>query len=243
LLYLPHESPHGPFQRRLDRALRIKNSAGEDQTYRKKLKIKDSIWSIRKEMIEVMDEGIGRIINTLKEQGLEKQTLVLFCSDNGAPKYGSNRPLKGGKGSIYEGGHRVPAIAWWPETILRGKEVDETILTMDIYPTLLDISKTKKTSKLDGQSFKKVLLHQKHLKKRKTFWKYNGKKAVRFGEYKLITYPLKGIIKTELYNLKEDVGETDNILRKYPKMAAYLLKALSKWEKEVSLTQSLTTRR
>ena len=242
LLYLPHESPHGPFQRRLDRVLRVENDPGEDPKYREKLKNKDSILSIRKEMIEVMDEGIGSIINTLKAYGLDKNTLVLFCSDNGAPRYGSNKPLKGWKGSVFEGGHRVPAIAWWPSTIFKGKEIDQTLLTMDIYPTLLDISNTKKKSKLDGISFKKVLLENKKIKMRRTFWEYKGVSAVRFGDYKLMSFSKKGKNKLQLFNLKKDISEKENIASKHPKLVKSMEKALKNWKEEVHTTPDLTAK-
>ncbi|MDN5213637.1 sulfatase-like hydrolase/transferase [Fulvivirgaceae bacterium BMA12] len=241
LLYLPHESPHSPFQRRVGEAIRVEGKPGENADYKKLVKNKDSVLAIRKEMIEVMDEGIGRIISTLKTYGIEKRTLVLFCSDNGAPvNHGSNKPLRAGKGSIYEGGHRVPAIAWWPGKGRRGVQSDQTLMTMDIFPTLLDISKAATASKLDGISFAQIITGDKKLKKRKQFWKYKNQSAVRSGDFKLVSQRDKNKTTEELYNLKLDIGETQNIISDNPRIAKSLKKALAKWEKDVMQTSSLT---
>ncbi len=88
-------------------------------------------------MVEIMDENIGRIFEKLKELDLDKNTFVLFCSDNGATKIGSNGELHGFKSSLWEGGHRVPAIAWYPSEIKSGRVTDCTVLSMDVLPTLL----------------------------------------------------------------------------------------------------------
>ena len=107
-LYLPHEAPHGPYQRRIDEILREVGNANTKDVN------KDSIPAIYKEMVEVMDEGIGKIVQMLKETGQYENTIIVFLSDNGANHHGDNGDLRGYKGGVYEGGSRVPAIFSYP---------------------------------------------------------------------------------------------------------------------------------
>jgi len=136
-LYLPHEAPHSPYQGRNDPPVRLpggkkgKGLKGEEIT------------RAYKEMVEVMDEGIGRIVNTVRRLGLERKTFIFFCSDNGATKNGSNGALSGFKGSLWEGGHRVPAVAYWPGRIRPGTTTDQTVLGMDLYATMVSIAGAK----------------------------------------------------------------------------------------------------
>ena len=126
-LFLPHEAPHGPYQRRVDEILRGPNRA------RPVMKNRD-ISSIYKEMVEVMDEGIGKIIKTLKETGQYNNTIIVFLSDNGANRKGDNGPLKGFKGSPYEGGSRVPAIFSYPDKIKKATVMSKLSSPWIYYP-------------------------------------------------------------------------------------------------------------
>ena len=92
-------------------------------------------------MLIVMDKGVGEILETIKELGLAGNTFVFFLSDNG-PAGGSAGPLRGRKGSNWEGGHRVPAIAWWPGRIPAGKTTDQLAISLDLMPTLLAMAGT-----------------------------------------------------------------------------------------------------
>ena len=113
-------------------------------------------------MIEVMDEGIGDLVEYLDKEKLLENTLLLFISDNGAAGTGSNYPLKGTKGSVWEGGHRVPAIAYWKDHI-NSSTSQETVLTMDIFPTLVDLINLTYFNNFipDGKSFLTVLNNDK----------------------------------------------------------------------------------
>ncbi|MCT4644234.1 MAG: sulfatase [Carboxylicivirga sp.] len=226
LLYIPHESPHGPFQGRNTPAFReigkqivdVKRSDEE----RKEL---------LKEMIEVMDEGIGKVLQTLNDLNLDDNTLVFFCSDNGGARYGDNTPLRAGKGSLYEGGHRVAGIFRWKGHIQPGLS-NATTMTMDLLPTIADLAGAEVPSNLDGVSLKPLILDKKELDQRKLFWQYTHSMAMRHGKWKLVY--LKNGAKTELYDLDADIGETTNLKEQHPEVADKMLKELLLWYKNVT---------
>lgn len=226
-LYMAHEAPHYPYQGRNDQA---------DRTINGKFKVHGSRPDKKaayKEMIEVMDEGIGKLITYLEENNLLSNTLILFLSDNGASKTGSNNPLKGFKGSLWEGGHRVPAIAYWKDRIQPGIS-DETLLTMDILPTLMDLVNPKKLNdyNLDGKSYLSLLLQKSDktdFRNRPIFWRYGNKKAVRLNEWKLVLDQKKF-----LFNVKKDLREQNNLIDTNPKMKDSLMNLLNTWEEEVN---------
>ncbi|MBD3276040.1 MAG: sulfatase-like hydrolase/transferase, partial [Candidatus Marinimicrobia bacterium] len=113
-LYVAHEAPHFPFQGPDDEAIREEGNPGREDRDPERVK------RAYTEMVQVMDDGIGQILDTLQELDLAENTFVFFCSDNGALSFGSNGDLRGWKGSLWEGGHRVPAIAWWPGKVEPG---------------------------------------------------------------------------------------------------------------------------
>lgn len=227
-LYLPHEAPHYPFQRRIDKILREVGTAGTDPV------AKDSISLIYKEMVEVMDEGVGEIIQMLKETGQYENTIVLFLSDNGASQYGDNGVLKGQKAGVYEGGSRVPAILNYPSVIKKGIENNETILTMDVLPTLLDfIDKKPSVAHLDGISIKDNILSNAALPKRAVFFAFGNKSFIRSGDWKLVRIKAKNGETIALYNLSEDLQESNDRSADNPELLNKLNAKLSNWEKEV----------
>ena len=227
-LYLPHEAPHGPYQRRIDKVLRQVGNPGTERVPA------DSIRSIYKEMVEVMDEGIGRIMQTLKETNTDKNTIVIFCSDNGANQHGDNGGLHGFKGSVYEGGHRVPAIAWYPGKFEAGRVSDQAVLSMDILPTILDFIDAKPSgSNLDGISIKDHLLENSILIERDLFWNYGKKSAIRSGEWKLVSNIVNEKEKIELFNISDDVSETKDMAAQNPEVVGQLKQKLNNWKNEV----------
>ena len=228
-LYLPHEAPHGPYQRRIDKILRAVGKPGTEPV------ISDSIPSIYKEMVEVMDEGIGKIIQMLKETGQYENTIVLFISDNGANRYGNNGGLRGYKGGVYEGGSRVPAILNYPNQAEKGIENNQTFLTMDILPTMLDfINQKPSVDNLDGMSIKNNLIHQNSLPKRDVFYAFGNKSFIRSGDWKLVRIKSKNEDKLELYNLSNDLQEQRDVVSDNPKLMSKLFGKLKMWEKEVN---------
>ena len=225
-LYLPHEAVHSPYQGRNDPPVRL--SGGK-----KGKSVKgQGITRAYKEMIEVMDEGIGRIVDTVKRLGLERKTFIFFCSDNGGTKNGSNGALSGYKGSLWEGGHRVPAVAYWPGRIEPATTTDQTVLGMDLFATMASVAGAKLPAglKLDGVDLLGMMTKNEKLPDRTLFWRYRKEKAVRRGPWKLLVRDGKAA----LYNLDEDLGEKNDLARKKPQILKKLEDELAAWEKQVS---------
>ena len=227
-LYLPHEAPHGPYQRHIDRKLREVGKPGTKPVNQ------DSIPLIYKEMVEVMDEGIGKIIQTLKETGQYENSIIIFISDNGANRHGNNGGLRGYKGGVYEGGSRVPAIFNYPKEIKEGSINKQIVLTMDIFPTLLDfIGQSPSLTNIDGISIKENLLHQTTLPERVVFFAFKNKSFIRKEDWKLISIESENGDEIELYNLSDDLQEKNDVSSVHPELVNELLDRLELWKKEV----------
>jgi arylsulfatase A-like enzyme len=248
-LYLPHFGVHSPHQAKPELIAKFRAKPGskghDDPTYAA--------------MIASVDESVGRIIAKLDELKLSENTLVIFSSDNGGVGgYGElgndkgiteNIPLRGGKGMLYEGGHRVPFIARWPGKIPEGKTTDKPIISVDFLPTILEVTKTPapKDQTLDGTSLLPLFSSggELGLADRAIFWHFPGYLgqganswrttpggAIRAGHWKLIEYFEDGHL--ELYNLASDIGEKKNLAKEQPGKAAELLAKLQAWRKEVN---------
>ncbi|WP_372650306.1 sulfatase [Draconibacterium sp.] len=230
LLYIPHEAPHGPFQGRNSKPQRkVREQEGADFIINPPEENRAEIY---KEMVEVMDEGIGVVLNTLKELNLDKNTFVFFCSDNGGTsRCGDNGKLRGYKASLWEGGHRVTAIAWYPGVIAPNQINDETLLTMDLYPTLAEMIGAEIPQNIDGVSIKNHLLKGEDMPKRDLFWGYAGRAAMRRGDWKLMLS--KPDAEPMLYNLKSDLEETNNVANENRELVKEMLVKLNTWKKEV----------
>ncbi len=183
-------------------------------------------------MITRMDRTVGRLLELLKELKLEENTIVLFSSDNGPATQGyagtdteffrSAGALRGYKGEVYEGGMRVPLIVRWPGKIKAGTVSDHIAYFPDLMPTLLECLGAADASPrgIDGLSFAPALLGREQKQHEFLYWEfpsYGHQQAVRLGDWKGLRRNLnKGQIKTELYNLKEDVGEKQDVAGKHP---------------------------
>ena len=228
-LYLPHEAPHYPYQKRIDKILREVGKAGTEPVD------PDSISYIYKEMVEVMDEGIGKIMQSLKETRQYENTIIWFISDNGGNRYGNNGGLRGYKASAYEGGSRVPAIFSYPNRIKKGMVNKQIVLTMDVLPTLLDfIGRTPGAANLDGISIKDNLLQQTALPQRDVFFAFGNKSFIRSGDWKLISIEGESSNKIELYNLLDDVEERNDLSAEKSELVNKLKGKLESWREEVS---------
>jgi arylsulfatase A-like enzyme len=229
-LYIANEAPHYPYQIRTSRADR-RPGAVPDVDFPEKGSEKDYPQVYRR-MVEILDESVGKTLATLRKLGLYDNTIVIFCSDNGAVKPGSNGSFKGFKGTLWEGGHREPAIIQWPGHIKAGWQSDETVMTMDILPTLVALTGGNTPNGIDGVSILNLLLHQKPLEPRSLFWQYKNSYAVRKQGWKLI---IPGLNATpELYNLDDDLSEKNNLASRYPQKVAELLKELDEWKVSVA---------
>jgi arylsulfatase A-like enzyme len=247
-LYLPHFGVHSPYQAKQELI----------EKFRKKAKADGHADPTYAAMIASVDDSVGRVVATLDELGLSKNTLVIFASDNGGvggyERYGiqgksitDNAPLHGGKGMLYEGGIRVPYIFRWPGVVPAGVVCDEPINSVDLYPTLLEVASGEKPAQvLDGVSYLALLKSggKAKLDRDALFWHFPGylgagqgtwrtapAGAVRSGDWKLIEFFEDG--RLELYNLREDVGETKNLAEKMPAKASELQTRLQAWRTEI----------
>jgi arylsulfatase A len=211
-LYLPHLSPHYPYQGPDDGPIRAADSLGITADP------EVDIPRAYREMVVELDEGVGAIMAALERLGLTERTLVMFCSDNGANRHGSNGHLRGGKGSIWEGGHRVPMIARWPGAIAAGAVTDATAMSMDLLPTVLEVAGIQAPDGLDGISLLPLLRGEGELRERTLFWHMRGSVAARRGPWKLVIERgerAEGRAVESLFHLGEDpaerrpVGESD----------------------------------
>lgn len=176
-------------------------------------------------MMARLDRDVGRILDKLRETGLEKNTLVLFTSDNGPHQEGghsekffkSNGPLRGIKRDLYEGGIRVPFLAKWPGVIAPGSTSEEPIAFWDVLPTLAEVGGGSAPAELDGISFVAALRGQSLKTDRVLYWEFHEggfNRAIRFGNWKAIQFGKDGPV--ELYDLKADRGERKNLAESKP---------------------------
>lgn len=232
-LYVSHAAVHNPYQTPADTP---ENRPKDKKQSREQTRARYRI------MLEELDKGVGKILDTLRKYNLEENTFVFFFSDNGSVRMGANvRPYRGGKFSNYEGGHRVPAVARWPGHIKAGWTSNELVMGMDLLPTIMDIVgvEVPRQRKLDGISIKDHLLKQADLPDRHVFFGYEPKlgTAMRDGHWKMQT---KGDV-IELYDLSRDIKETTNIADKYPERTREMKAAIEKWKSEV--TSNTTSQR
>jgi arylsulfatase A-like enzyme len=203
---------------------------------------------------------VGRVLAVLDELNLAERTVVIFSSDNGGvggyvreglTKAGGitdNAPLRGGKGMLYEGGIRVPYLFRWPGKIPAGTVSDEPIISVDLYPTLLELARARvpENYPLDGLSCVGLLTtrEKERLNRPAIYWHFPGylgagagswrttpAGAIRAGEWKLLEFFEDG--RLELYNLKDDLGEKQNLTAKMPEKAKDLHTRLSAWRNAI----------
>jgi len=170
-------------------------------------------------MITRMDNDIGKIMALLKEFGLEENTIVFFCSDNGSTKgerptfFNSRGPFRGGKGDLYEGGMRVPMIVRWPGKIKADAVSEQIWAFWDFLPTACEIAGIETPKGIDGISMLPAILGKEQKEHEYLYWEHGTKQAVRLGDWKGIRLAHNKPI--ELYNLKTDLGEMNNIADKH----------------------------
>jgi arylsulfatase A len=179
-------------------------------------------------MVTRMDQAVGRIIDLLKEFDLEENTLVIFSSDNGptfaggsdAAFFESAGPLRGLKQSVYEGGIRVPFIARWPGRIKPGTKNDHISAFWDFLPTCAELLGVQPPQGLDGLSMLPTLLGRPEQQKQHAYlyWELSGQQAVRMGDWKALR--LKPKQKTQLFDLKTDIGERNDVADQQPDIVA-----------------------
>jgi len=204
-------------------------------------------------MIASVDESVGRVLALLEELKLSENTLVVFCSDNGGvggyKRAGldktegitDNAPLRGGKGMYYEGGIRVPYIFLWKGKIEAGKVCEEPINSVDLYPTLLEIAGSQPPANypLDGTSYLNLLTGKTAEKRKPLYWHfpgYLGERSTASGVILNGDWKLRECLETgkqELYNLKNDVSEKNDLAAAQPEKTKELYAQLCAWRKEI----------
>lgn len=235
-VYLPHYAVHTPIMGKPEvvEKYRAKGPQGNHH---------DPVYAA---LVESVDDSVGRLRATLQELGLTENTIFIFTSDNGGLSHlvgpqgwrrgpTDNSPLRLGKGSPYEGGVRVPFIIAWPEVIEPGSLCDAPVISYDLAPTVLEAAGVKVGEEhvMDGESLLPVLAQKNILKRDSIFWHYphyhpgsaRPYSAIREGDWKLLFFHEDE--RLELYNLRRDPGEMDNVSEHEPDVAARLYTSLS----------------
>jgi arylsulfatase A-like enzyme len=178
--------------------------------------------------VTAMDAAIGEVMAVVKELGQEKNTLFVFLSDNGGSGNGGNAPLRGQKSTMWEGGLRVPFVAWWPGRLPAGVVTDEFLTSLEIFPTLAAISGAKLPSglELDGFDLLPVLRGEKKSPRTEMFWERRSDRAARVGNWKWVSAGKGG----GLFDLSRDLGEKEDVSAKYPEITAKMKAAFAAWK-------------
>ena len=204
-------------------------------------------------MVEGMDKSLGDIMDYLEEKKIAENTIILFMSDNGGLSVHArggepnthNKPLSSGKGSAHEGGIREPMLVKWPGKVPVNSMTDAQLIIEDFYPTILEmaeIDSVDTVQEIDGKSFMHLLRGELRNEERPLFWHYpnewgpsgpgiGASSTVRLGDWKLIYYHADGNM--ELFNLREDIGESDNLMEEQPEKAQELAGVLTDYLVEV----------
>jgi arylsulfatase B len=220
-LYLAYNAVHSPMQ-------------ATDKYMKRFAKIDDVQRRIFAGMLANMDDSVGTVLEKLRKEKLEENTLVFFISDNGGPTAeltSSNLPLRGGKGTVYEGGIRVPFLAQWKGTLPKGKVYRQPVISLDVFATAAALAKATlpKNKKFDGVNLIPYLTgEKKEPPHQKLFWRIGTRAALRVGDWKLLRQGKRAVGSWELYDLAKDIGEKKSLASTQP---AKLEELKTVWEK------------
>tara|TARA_R110002049_G_scaffold68233_3_gene176960 strand:+ start:10183 stop:11745 length:1563 start_codon:yes stop_codon:yes gene_type:complete len=240
-LYMAHYAVHTPI---------MADSRFVQKYYEKGL---DSTEAKYASLVEGMDKSLGDIMDYLDDKKISDNTIILFMSDNGGlsavarggAKHTHNKPLSSGKGSAHEGGIREPMLVKWPGITAPNTATDQQVIIEDFYPSILEMAGVKNyktVQQVDGISFVPILSGNSNTGIRPLFWHYpnewgpsgpgiGASSSTRVGDWKFIYYYNDGSM--ELFNLKEDIGETNNLINEQPAKAEELAKILSDYLRQV----------
>ncbi len=240
-LYLPHFAVHTPIQAKDSLTQIFKNKEAEG-------KHNNPSYAA---MVKSLDESIGSVVNRIEELGLSKNTIIIFMSDNGGLGVVTDmEPLRGSKGMLYEGGIRVPFVISWPGKVKASTICNIPVAGTDLFPTIIKLARIKPPKNLtfDGVSLKPILLKGKNIQERPIFWHFPAylernkgmntiwrttpASAIRLGDWKLLEFYEDS--KIELYNLKDDPGETKDLSEINPEKKEELYILLDNWRKAVN---------
>lgn len=236
-LYVPHPIPHAPLH------VSPPFMKGVAANIANKLEKEDGAIDYRtrdnlfRQAIAEIDWSVGEILDALQSNGIDEKTLVLFTSDNGPPKntlFASPGPLRGHKGTTFEGGMREPTVVRWPGKIPAGQVNERLMTTMDLLPTFAKLggAEIPKDRIVDGKDIWPTLIGETETP-HETFFYHQGNKlnAVRSGDWKLHVNKGKP---TQLYDLEHDIGEKKNVIQLHPKVVARLVQHLKSFEKDIA---------
>lgn len=231
-LYLPHFAVHTPLQapEPLVKKYSARLPTGAPQNR-----------ATYAAMVESVDQSVGRLTDTLRQLGLDDNTVIIFTSDNGGVGAADNSPLRAGKGHLYEGGIRVPLIVVWPGQVKAGSTCRVPVVGADLRPTITQLAgnDVRTNQNIDGRSLVPLLTGQGRWHREELYWYYphyspHGNKpgaAIRAGDYKLIeNYDPANV---ELYDLSGDIGERVDLAGRMPQITTRLRAKLHDWLKSV----------
>jgi arylsulfatase A-like enzyme len=221
-LYLAFNAPHTPLQTKDEYLARVKHI--EDETRRNYAA-----------MVVALDEAVGGVLKTLRDQGLEENTLVWFFSDNGGPTgvtKANNTPLRGAKGTVFEGGVRVPFVVAWPARLPKGKDDPRPVHSLDVFATAVALAgaKVPESHKPEGVNLTPFLSGENNgSPHERLFWRHSGGSwAVREGNWKLVSLPDAS---PQLFNLWNDLGEANDVAAANAPIVARLKSAFDDWNR------------
>ncbi len=244
-LYVTHNTIHGPILGKKKLVEKYRNKPGADLPQNN---------PVIGAMIEELDNSVGRLLKKLNELKIAEQTIVVFFGDNGGLERSAKQtPLRSGKANLYEGGIREPLIVRWPGAVEPRSICSEPVTSVDFFPTFLEILglENKAGKPIDGVSLLPLLTQRGTLNRQAIYWHYPHYHsssigpcgAVRMGDYKLLEWFDETILfpygKFELYNLKQDIGEQNNLAKKMPRKTKELRELLANWRNKVN-AQMLT---
>lgn len=223
-LSLNYTSPHWPWEGPGDLVFSKTLNGGADYVSGGSLKVYG-------EMVRSLDAGIGKVLDAIRQAGLEKNTIVIFTSDNGGERFSYNWPFRGQKGTLFEGGVRVPAIVRWPGVTRPGTITDHPVITMDWTATMIAAAGAKPDPKypLDGEDQLPVLSGQPLITERTLFWRTRNQGAMRSGKWKYLRAGTNEV----LYELSADEHEQANYADLEPNKLAELRAAFKAWESQM----------
>jgi len=213
--YVPFHIVHAPLQ------AKDSDLAGVDA------KVTDETKRVYAAMVQAMDKNVATILAELDKLGLRENTIVVFTSDNGATKDGSNLPFKGGKHSVYEGGTHLPTVIHWPNGKVVSRSWDGLCGALDMFPTLMAMAdgKMPETRPLDGKNIWPALRDNTASPVESYYWSWRNEDALRTADWRLHRF----FDHAELYDIRSDIGETKNVADANPAVVKSLTAKMNTW--------------
>ncbi len=219
--YVPFHIVHAPLQ------AKPSDLALADVDADKNVKATDETKRTYKAMVEAMDRNVAAILTELEQLGLSKNTIVVFTSDNGATKDGSNLPFKGGKHTVYEGGTHLPTVIYWPNGKVTSRTWDGLCGALDMFPTLMSMADLKmpESRPLDGKNIWPALRDNEPSPVESYYWSWHAEDAIRTADWRLHRF----FDHKELYNIRTDIGETTDVAAANPDVVQSLTAKMNAW--------------